>query len=105
MTIPNNFPDMHEGQVAIACAEVETGIILSTAGVRAIGTTERYRVFSSIEEASECARSLVASNRLWECYVLDHMAIVVETFRDEAAVLALRRTKAPVGWWRRWIGK
>ena len=32
MTRPKEFPELHEGEYAVLCAEAETGIVLSIAG-------------------------------------------------------------------------
>jgi hypothetical protein len=77
MTRPKQFPELHEGEYAVLCVEVETGIVLSTSGTRAVETSEKYRIFSTNEQASECAKALVAANSSWECVVLTHEGTVV----------------------------
>ena len=80
MTRPNGFPELLPSEYAVVCAEVDTGIVLSIAGVRAIGTVDTYRVFASAAQAAACAKALVAANANWECAVLDHEGRVVERF-------------------------
>lgn len=105
MTLPREFPALNQGEYAVLCAEAATGIVLSVTGTRAIGTAERYRIFSTAEEASECAKGLVAANPLWECAVFNHEGVVTESYRDEKAVLSAATRKPRTSWWRRRFSK
>jgi hypothetical protein len=105
MTQAQSFPRLCEGEFAVVCAEALTGIVLSTTGTRAIGSAERYRVFTTIQEAKNCAKRLSVENPLWECLVLDHTAKPIETYRDEDALLRTALSERPRSWWSRWFGK
>lgn len=58
MSRPPKFPDLRDGQYAVVCAEVETGIVLSLTGVRAVGDAETYRVFATLVAAQSRAAEL-----------------------------------------------
>ena len=80
----SKFPELDTGQYAVLCAEVETGIVLSTAGARALGDAERYRTFATAEEAHAFGEGVVAANPQWECAVFNHGGVLVETYRNAA---------------------
>ena len=109
MTRPTGFPDLREGEYAVLCAEVETGIVLSLAGARAVRTDETYRIYSSAELASSKARELVSANPEWEAMVLDHEGRAIQTYRDLPGYERARAARKPPArwwtlWWRRWFG-
>ena len=108
MMKPDDFPHVREDEFVVAYAEVETGIVLTSAGKRALASdsvTEKYHVFSSRTDAADHAKEIVARNPHWECVILDWRGEVVETHRNVEGL-----PEKPVGtrkldWWRRWFGK
>jgi len=109
MTRPAGFPDLREGERAVFCAEVETGIVLNLAGTWALGTDEKYRIYSNAELASSKAKELVSANPEWEATVLDHEGRLIQTYADLPGYERARAARKPPArwwtlWWRRWFG-
>ena len=71
------------GQFAVAQAEVDTGIVLTTDGQRHSGVGEVYRIFSDLESARAFSRQLVSIKPQVECNVYDagqtHIERIVRT--------------------------
>ena len=66
------FPTLTPGQFAVAQAEVDTGIVLTTDGDhRNTGSAEMYRVFSSLDAARAFARQVVSTSTRVECGIYD----------------------------------
>ncbi len=73
------FPILSPGQFAVAQAEVETGIVLTTDGERRhTGSGEMYRVFGSLDAARSFARSVVSARPRVECGIYDSQQRHVE---------------------------
>lgn len=66
------FPSLTRGQFAVAQAEVDTGIVLTTDGEhRHTGSAEMYRVFGSLDAARSFAQVVVAARSRVECGIYD----------------------------------
>lgn len=107
MSMPTGFPTIAAGEYAMLVVDGLTGIVLTEEGKRALisdTTSSTYRVFSSLEEATSCARQLVSDHPEWECTLFDHNATVVETHRDRDPLHALAGARPRLSWWRRWLG-
>jgi len=66
------FPSLRPGQFAVAQAEVETGIVLTTDGQhRHTGAGEVYRIFDTLDAARAFARDVVSTRTRVECGIYD----------------------------------
>lgn len=90
-------PELREGQCAIVCAELSTGIILALTGEWATGDVDVWRVYPTAEEAESSARALVGRHPSWEAIVHNWRGDVVAIYRGELPPLARHE-----GWWKRW---
>jgi hypothetical protein len=103
MTRPHGYPELKAGMVAVVLCEGLTGIVLSTALVRATGEGEnKYFVFDAVDAAIAFAREMSTDHPLLECTVLDSQGHPLETFSNGAALAAATK-KQPESrpWWRR----
>jgi hypothetical protein len=96
MSQPADFPDMADDEVAVLTVEADTGIVLSVDGTRALGSSQRYRVFRSLDEAIEYSRLALRTHPRWECVILDREGKSLQVVRDENA---LRPRSQPAGSW------
>ena len=79
------FPALSPGQFAVAQAEVETGIVLTTDGEhRHTGSGEMYRVFGSLDSARSFAHSVVAARPRVECGIYDSEQRHVESITAQS---------------------
>jgi len=105
---PQDFPQLRENEHAVLYAEVETGIVLTKAGKRALpsdGAEDKYLIFPSRTDAANHSKELVASNPRWECAILDWHGEVVETHRNVEGLPEKPVATKPTSWWRRWFAK
>ena len=102
--VPRRFPTLHAEQFAILAVEGLTGIVLSIEGHRAIADEAVYRVCNSIEEARQMAVRLVEENPHWESWIYDCNANVVDSHRNEEALVQAARGQSKPTWWSRLFG-
>jgi hypothetical protein len=75
------FPALVGDEVALYCAEVATGIILTLDGERAVDDSPRYRVCASLAVAESRARELVEDYPDRECWIVDRDENTLATIR------------------------
>jgi hypothetical protein len=95
------FPIIEPSQYTLLHAEVDTGIVLTAAGARAIGAESPYIIFDTFATLEAYALAKIQSDPDIECVAYDYQQIPIKVFRNDAAIDArVRPYKKP--WWRFW---
>lgn len=64
------FPNLEDEQVAVAFADVNTGIVLNDKFEYAIGNTQKvYSVFNLVDEALQFAKAVLSERKNVECLI------------------------------------
>ena len=96
--VPQTFPDLRSGQVAILMAEAATGIVLMPSGERMLRAcpVERFQVFDSLEEARSVCEKRVGADPKVEFLLFDAEGEYIDAVR--APVLQAEPTRCSSLW-------
>jgi hypothetical protein len=95
----HTFPNILPSQYVLLHAEVDTGIVLTAAGERAIGIATPYVIFETFASLEAYALAKIHSCPDIECVAYDDQQRFIKAFRNDAAILA--RVKPNKNSWRR----
>lgn len=95
------FPKMLPSHYVLVHVEVDTGIVLSPAGVRVIGAESPYVTFDTFATLEAYALATIQSRPDIECVAFDYQQTPIHVFRNVAAIQA-RAGPYKKPWWQFW---
>jgi hypothetical protein len=97
------FPKIQPSHYALLHAEVNTGIVLTPAGERAIGVDSPYITFDTFAALEAYALAKIHSRPDIECVAFDYQQTPIKVFRNHSAIQARARPYKK-HWWQFWSG-